>query len=203
MNKGTTFLIDFDGTCVTHDFPSLGSEIGAAPVLRELVNNGHNLILFTMRGSGELSMKKFGTDGLKEAVDWFKMHKIPLYGIQTNPTQHTWTNSPKAYGQVIIDDTALGIPLTNDDLGNTFVDWIEVRKMLVKRGFIPKSLSEIAQEERDEWNKNHKRCPECGSAELGQTLLAPIHIAGQGYVDNVNKATCSCGWFGMVNELVP
>ena len=28
--------IDFDGTCVTHDFPRVGSDIGAIPVLKNL-----------------------------------------------------------------------------------------------------------------------------------------------------------------------
>jgi hypothetical protein len=42
-------LIDFDGTCVAHEFPKVGKDIGAVPVLKALVENGHNLILFTMR----------------------------------------------------------------------------------------------------------------------------------------------------------
>ena len=41
--------IDFDGTCVTHEFPRIGKDIGAVPVLKELIANGHDLILFTMR----------------------------------------------------------------------------------------------------------------------------------------------------------
>ena len=28
--------IDFDGTCVTHEFPLVGKDIGAAPVLKAL-----------------------------------------------------------------------------------------------------------------------------------------------------------------------
>ena len=99
-------LVDFDGTCVTHEYPEIGKEIGAVPVLKQLINNGHNLILFTMR-SGEK---------LNEAVKWFNNHEIPLYGIQTNPTQSAWTTSPKAYGQLIIDDICLGIPLTKEPL---------------------------------------------------------------------------------------
>ena len=51
---------------------------------------------------------------LTEAVNWFKDNGIVLYGIQVNPEQHTWTTSPKAYGQLIIDDTSLGIPLRFD-----------------------------------------------------------------------------------------
>lgn len=41
--------IDFDGTCVKHAFPRKGDDIGAIPILKELVDNGHKLILFTMR----------------------------------------------------------------------------------------------------------------------------------------------------------
>ena len=44
-----TINIDFDGTVVTHDFPNVGKDIGAVPILRKLVNQGHQLILFTMR----------------------------------------------------------------------------------------------------------------------------------------------------------
>lgn len=137
---GLNILIDFDATCVTHGYPEVGKEIGAVPVLKELIDNGHNLILFTMRGSGKLSMDKFGRDGLKDATDWFKSHNIPLFGIQSHPTQGSWTNSPKAHGDMIIDDTALGIPVKFDaSLSNgVFVDWIEVRKMLVQRGVLPK-----------------------------------------------------------------
>ena len=45
--------IDFDGTCVTHDFPKVGKDIGAIPVLKKLIENGHNLILFTMRSDDQ------------------------------------------------------------------------------------------------------------------------------------------------------
>ena len=44
-----TINIDFDGTCVTHEFPNVGKSIGADKVLKRLVDNGHHLILFTMR----------------------------------------------------------------------------------------------------------------------------------------------------------
>ena len=46
-------LIDFDGTVVTHDFPAVGKDIGSVPVLKRLVDNGHRLILFTMRSDVE------------------------------------------------------------------------------------------------------------------------------------------------------
>lgn len=114
--------IDFDGTCVTHEYPRVGMDIGAIPVLKELTDRGHKLILWTMRGG----------DRLQDAVNWFEENEIPLYGIQRNPTQDTWTESPKAYAQLYIDDAALGCPLTQKhNAERPFVDWVAVRKLLV------------------------------------------------------------------------
>ena len=143
--------IDFDGTCVTHEFPLIGKDIGAEPVLKELVENGHKLIIFTMRSDKEdvysdnhFIHKKAG-QYLTEAVNWFKERNIPLYGIQTNPTQSTWTTSPKAYADIFIDDASLGCPLIYGDfdgLGNgtwfdkPYVDWKEVRNKLVLMGVL-------------------------------------------------------------------
>jgi hypothetical protein len=150
--KPITISIDFDGTCVSHEFPLVGKDIGAEPVLRELVENGHKLILFTMRSD----KKDFHSDNhfihskscqyLTEAVNWFKERNISLYGINTNPTQLTWTTSPKAFSELYIDDAGLGIPLIYGDFdgnGNgkfydrPHVDWKEVRKLLVLQGILP------------------------------------------------------------------
>ena len=89
--------IDFDGTCVKHEYPNVGDDIGAVPVLRRLVDNGHRLILFTMRSDSGVESGQFKS-GLTDAVNWFSVNKISLYGIQTTPTQKKWTTSPKAYG---------------------------------------------------------------------------------------------------------
>ena len=45
--------IDFDGTCVTHEYPKIGKDIGAVDTLRALVAKGHKLILWTMRDKKE------------------------------------------------------------------------------------------------------------------------------------------------------
>lgn len=149
--------IDFDGTCVTHEFPEIGKDIGAVPVLKELVDNGHKLILFTMRADRH-EQKETGhpyimdVTGLflTDAINWFKKNNIPLYGIQSNPTQKNWTTSPKCYAQLYIDDAALGCPLIQDytshpdgyysgepvPSGRPYVDWIEVRKQLIIKGLI-------------------------------------------------------------------
>lgn len=131
-------LIDFDGTCVRKGWPHHNIEpTGAVEVLKKLVANGHKLILFTMRSDGPESLNRFGEYyGLTEALIWFKEHKIPLYGVQKNPTQSVWSRSPKAYGQMIIDDTSLGVPLIKPEKQSPFVDWKTVEEMLTQMGLI-------------------------------------------------------------------
>jgi len=131
-------IVDFDGTCVTHSYPEVGSDIGAQKVLRRLVEAGHELVLFTMRSDGEVSNNNFGTPyGLTDAVNWFKTNDIPLYGIQTNPTQKNWTSSPKAYGQLHIDDASICTPLIYPEDGSRpYVNWDEIEKELIELGIL-------------------------------------------------------------------
>lgn len=121
--------IDFDGTCVFHKYPLVGGDVpGAQVVLKQLVDNGHQIILDTMRSDVHL----------KNAIDWFKERDIPLYGIQRDPEQITWTNSPKCYGKLSIDDRNLGCPLrmpiSSDE--RPYVDWFKVRELCVEKGLI-------------------------------------------------------------------
>ena len=120
--------IDFDGTCVTHDYPRIGKDINAVNVLKKLVANGHKLILNTMRSGKEL----------KEAINWFKKNDIELYGANENPTQKRWTNSPKVYAHLYIDDAAIGCPLKMDlSLSDRpFVDWEAVSCLLKDNGIL-------------------------------------------------------------------
>lgn len=138
--------VDFDGTCVTHEFPKIGHDIGAIPVLKELAEMGHQLILFTMR-SDSYKPAKDPTDRMRyetyltDAVNWFKENDIPLYGVQSNPSQKEWTTSPKCYAQIYIDDAALGCPLVHGLHERPFVDWVKVREMLI---YIPPLTGAIA-----------------------------------------------------------
>ena len=132
-------LIDFDGSCTTHDFPEIGKDIGSVPILKKLVENGHRLILFTMRSHRPyINPDGSERDTLQEAIDWFGKNDIPLYGINTNPTQSEWTDSPKAYGQLLIDDIALGMVLKIDRELSTrpFIDWFYVELMLKNSNLI-------------------------------------------------------------------
>jgi hypothetical protein len=125
--RDAVIAIDFDGTVVTHAYPDVGMDIGAVPVLRELVDNGCRLILYTMR-SGRL---------LDDAVAWFAKQRIPLYSVNTNPDQAEWTASPKVYANLYIDDSALGCPIRFEDgVKRPFVDWVKVRRRLVDEGFL-------------------------------------------------------------------
>ena len=138
--------VDFDGTCVTHEFPEVGKDIGAVPVLKELVKKGHKIILYNMRSHPDknnqgktLSGGIISNDTLQDAIDWFKENEIPLWGINENPKQKEWTSSPKIYANIYIDDAALGIPLKYDEDGMIFrpyVDWNRMRTLLKIKGVL-------------------------------------------------------------------
>lgn len=142
MNKDkhpTTIAIDFDGTCVENNFPDIGADIGAAPVLKELISKGCKLILFTMRCNHDFNpeskdprIKNIKGNFLDDAICWFKKNDIPLYGIQKDPNQETWTSSPKVFADIIIDDTAIGIPTIIKN-NKYHVDWEAVRKILIDK----------------------------------------------------------------------
>jgi len=144
MKNSQYICVDFDGTCTTHEFPRIGQDIGAVPVLKRLVEAGHLLILFTMRSdkhdntdySTEVPQVHNG-NFLTDAVNWFVDNGIPLYGIQINPTQSSWTNSKKAYGHLYLDDAAIGCPLILDKHSRPYVDWQAVETWLEKEGYLP------------------------------------------------------------------
>jgi hypothetical protein len=74
---------------------------------------------------------------LQDAVNWFKQNEIPLHGILRNPNQG-WTNSPKAYAQLYIDDAAMGASLTFDSSKSSrpFIDWNKATSMLIHAGIL-------------------------------------------------------------------
>lgn len=126
--KGLVIGVDFDGTVVTHEYPEIGYDIGAVPVLKKLVENDCLIVLNTMRG------RKNGT--LQAAEQWFKEHDIPLYGINKNPGQEKWTDSSKAYCNIYIDDAAFGCPVKHDRNGRRYVDWSKIEKGMIEMGII-------------------------------------------------------------------
>lgn len=125
--------VDFDGTCVTHEFPYIGEDIKSVDVLKELVNKGHKIILYTMRSHKKC---KDVEDPLQEAIDWFRSNNIPLWGINENPEQKSWTDSNKIYANLYIDDANLGVPLCYSSLTRLYIDWNEVYKKLKNMAII-------------------------------------------------------------------
>lgn len=118
-NRGMIIAVDFDGTCVDHQYPLVGDPApGAVETLRALMKK-HRLILWTMRSG------KF----LDDATKWFARHGIELYGVQANPTQGEWTSSPKAYANVYIDDAGFGAPLIHPrGFNRPCIDWEKVKE---------------------------------------------------------------------------
>jgi len=125
--KQKIIAVDFDGTCVTHEYPEIGRDVGAVPVLKELVAKGHRLALWTMR-SGQY---------LEDAVNWFHKNEIHLSFANINPNQKEWTYSPKFYAHIYIDDAAVGAPLLLGREGERpFIWWDEVKRLLEKSGVL-------------------------------------------------------------------
>lgn len=121
--------LDFDGTCVTHEYPDIGIDIPYCfEVLKRLEANGVKIILWTMRSGNTL----------EDAIDWFKSRGIELWGINENPQQKEsgWSTSPKAYAPIYIDDAALGCPLIYPKNARPFVDWKAIEKLLQERFYL-------------------------------------------------------------------
>ena len=127
-DKGYVIAVDFDGTCVEHNYPAIGMDVeGAVDVLRTLNKHGHRIILNTMR-SGQR---------LEAAVRWFRDRKIELWAVNRNPEQEQWTTSPKVYADIYIDDSALGCPLIFlESVRRPVVNWSKVRQLLESDGMI-------------------------------------------------------------------
>lgn len=127
-DKGYVIAVDFDGTCVEHNYPAIGMDVeGAVEVLRTLNKHGHRIILNTMR-SGQR---------LEAAVRWFRDRKIELWAVNRNPEQECWTTSPKVYADIYIDDSALGCPLIFlEGVRRPVVNWSKVRQLLESDGMI-------------------------------------------------------------------
>ena len=86
---------------------------------------GAKIILFTMRSGKELGF----------AIDHCHDNGLFLFGINRNPTQDAWTSSPKAYGNIYIDDASLGTPMCKGKRVDErpYVDWSVIGPMLLSK----------------------------------------------------------------------
>ena len=119
--------VDFDGTIVDHAYPDIGKPVPhAIEWLKKLNQQGADLILLTMRSDS----KKFGKQ-LSDATNYLKKNGIEFYAINENPTQKTWTTSPKVFGNFYIDDSAIGCPLIHPEgFNRPCVDWETLGKLM-------------------------------------------------------------------------
>lgn len=129
MKPHPIICCDFDGTMVTHEFPSVGRDIGAVPWLQKLNELGAGIILWTMR-SDDPEKKRFV---LTDAVRWCHENGIALFGVNKNPDQD-WSSSPKAYAHYYIDDASVFTPLvvSKSKGERPYVDWSIVGPHMVE-----------------------------------------------------------------------
>ena len=122
MSKNKIVCVDFDGTCVMHEYPEIGEEVpNAVKVLQRLNENKVKIILWTIRSE----------EYLQDAVNWFVERDIEIWSFNKNPQQRFWSKSPKAYAPVYIDDAALGCPLIlSTDGKRPCADWFEIERLL-------------------------------------------------------------------------
>ena len=120
--------VDFDGTIVAHAYPAIGREVpNAIRVLKKLQEQGTQLILWTIRSG----------DRLDEAVRYCEKKGITFWGINQNPAQSEWTDSPKAYASIYIDDAALGCPtLWDEGTQRRMVNWRDIEAILIRKGVL-------------------------------------------------------------------
>lgn len=128
--------VDFDGTCVTHEFPNTGKNIGAEIVLKQLQENNIDIICVSMRS--EEQKDSFGINTIKGIKNWFEKENIKLLDINRNPNQDKWSKSRKIYANYYIDDQFIGCPLKFDEeySDRPFVNWYKVAIILSNMGLI-------------------------------------------------------------------
>ena len=97
-----TIAVDFDGTIVEHRYPAIGKEIPfATETLRRLIDDGHKLILWSVR-EGEL---------LDEAVAWCEKRGVHFYAVNKDFEDEQLDKSHfsrKIKARVFIDDRNIG-----------------------------------------------------------------------------------------------
>ncbi len=135
--------VDFDGTIVEHRYPDIGEIIpGAFEVLRELQENGHTLILWTVRD---------GID-LQAAIDFCIDHGIMFYAANESFPDEEFNKyiSRKVDVDIFIDDRNIG----------GFIGWDKIREILIPNSPNNKKASQLQE--------NHLKKEKCFFKRLFQ-----------------------------------
>ncbi len=107
--------VDFDGTIVEDQYPSIGQErIFAFETLLELQKKGHRLILWTYRYGKRL----------EEAVDFCKKNGLDFYSVNKSYPEEKYDGSisRKINADIFIDDRNVG----------GLLGWGEIYQQLLK-----------------------------------------------------------------------
>ena len=109
--------VDFDGTIVSDRYPEIGKELPfATATLRQLMEDGHKLVLWTVR-EGEL---------LQEAVDWCEKKGVRFYAVNKDYDEEAMQGkhfSRKIKADIFIDDRGIaGLP-----------DWGTIYELIKRR----------------------------------------------------------------------
>ena len=113
--------VDFDGTIADYDkYGNLKVISGALEVLNLISNNGHNLILYTMRNGSYLN----------EAIEFCKKNDIHFAAANDNPFVDQSNFSRKVFADFYIDDRAIGCPVYYNAEGSRCADWDKIKKDL-------------------------------------------------------------------------
>ena len=142
-----TIAVDFDGTIVTNQYPSIGVSVGAVPVIHVFQKLGFHVYLYTCRQSTQLD----------DALEWCSEHQIPL---TTNQCSTTDNPHSKQYYDVLIDDHSFGCPITVI-AGQRVTDWTKVAEWLfitkfISLGSYQKLLQDISDDIRNSYSINEK-----------------------------------------------
>ncbi|MCL1868623.1 MAG: HAD family hydrolase [Paludibacter sp.] len=112
--------IDFDGTIVQSNFPSIGALIpNAKESINKLFQDGHYIIIWTCRQNEQLL----------DMFNFLVAENILFHRCNDNSPEQTakyGTNSRKVYAHAYIDDLAIGCPKTSDNLP----DWLEIYQQI-------------------------------------------------------------------------
>jgi hypothetical protein len=106
-------FVDFDKTICPNGDESIPPSDDCLFVLNKLFNEGHDIIIYSIRSNSSLTNIKDGHDNMIQYLD---KYRVPYSGF----------NSRKPHYNMIIDDRCAGIPLDK----NKNVDWSYLKNKL-------------------------------------------------------------------------
>lgn len=106
--------IDFDGTIVEHEFPSIGSlKPMAKTVINQLHSEGYQIVIWTCR-AGQYE---------QDVRDFLTANEIWFDKINENSDYVEFDTGRKIYGDLYIDDRGIFVD-------NRAIDWLEVYRYI-------------------------------------------------------------------------